>query len=119
VALFDADGAFDWPVAPFPPSTARGTHVMQVPDGRRWLVDAVLAPRAHLMLFGAGHVGAAIVRALAELPCRVTWVDEREDMFPAAGAGQRDGRSHRYARSAGRRAAPGTSFPRHDPQPCA
>ena len=36
------------------------------------------------MLFGAGHVGAAIVRALAELPCRVTWVDEREDMFPAA-----------------------------------
>jgi xanthine dehydrogenase accessory factor len=23
------------------------------------------------------------VRALAELPCTVTWVDEREDMFPA------------------------------------
>jgi xanthine dehydrogenase accessory factor len=34
------------------------------------------------MLFGAGHVGAAIVRALAELPCRVTWVDERDAMFP-------------------------------------
>ncbi|OON64253.1 xanthine dehydrogenase accessory protein XdhC [Massilia sp. KIM] len=51
--------------------------------GRRWLVDAVRAPRAHLVLFGAGHVGAAIVRALAELPCRVTWVDQREDLFPA------------------------------------
>ncbi len=51
-------------------------------DGRRWMVDAFLAPRPHLMLFGAGHVGAAIVRALAPLPCRVTWVDEREDMFP-------------------------------------
>ncbi|UVW30350.1 xanthine dehydrogenase accessory protein XdhC [Massilia sp. H6] len=60
-----------------------GTHVMEQ-GGRRWLVDAVLAPRAHLMLFGAGHVGAAIVRALAELPCRVTWVDERDDLFPAA-----------------------------------
>jgi xanthine dehydrogenase accessory factor len=36
------------------------------------------------MLFGAGHVGAALVRALAELPCRVTWVDEREDLFPSA-----------------------------------
>ena len=60
----------------------RGTHVMQEQDGRRWLVDAVRAPRAHLLLFGAGHVGAAIVRALAELPCTVTWVDEREDMFP-------------------------------------
>ncbi|MES2153459.1 MAG: xanthine dehydrogenase accessory protein XdhC [Pseudomonadota bacterium] len=61
----------------------RGTHLLQEQDGRRWLVDAVLAPRAQLLLFGAGHVGAAIVRALAELPCTVTWVDEREDMFPA------------------------------------
>ena len=62
----------------------RGTHVFTDIDGRRWLADAVFAPRAHLMLFGAGHVGAAIVRALAELPCRVTWVDERDDMFPDA-----------------------------------
>ncbi len=53
-------------------------------QGRRWLVDPCLAPRAHLTLFGAGHVGAAIVRALAHLPCNITWVDEREDMFPAA-----------------------------------
>jgi xanthine dehydrogenase accessory factor len=42
----------------------------------------LFAPSEHLMLFGAGHVGAAIVRALAPLPCRVTWVDERDDMFP-------------------------------------
>jgi xanthine dehydrogenase accessory factor len=61
---------------------SRGTHVMQEQDGRRWLVDLVAAPRDHLVLFGAGHVGAAIVRALAGLPCRVTWVDERDDMFP-------------------------------------
>lgn len=51
--------------------------------GRRWLVDACLAPRPHLLLFGAGHVGAALVRALAELPCRVTWIDARDDLFPA------------------------------------
>ena len=50
--------------------------------GQRWLLDSCLAYRPHLMLFGAGHVGAAIVRALADLPCQVTWVDEREDMFP-------------------------------------
>jgi xanthine dehydrogenase accessory factor len=61
----------------------RGTHVFRDAEGRRWLADLVAAPRAHLMLFGAGHVGAAIVRALGELPCRVTWVDEREDVFPA------------------------------------
>lgn len=59
-----------------------GTHIMRDVDGTRWLVDAILAPRAHLVLFGAGHVGAAIVRLLGDLPCRVTWVDERDDMFP-------------------------------------
>jgi xanthine dehydrogenase accessory factor len=59
-----------------------GTRVLLDGDKRRWLVDHVPAPRAHVMLFGAGHVGAAIVRLLADLPCRVTWVDEREDMFP-------------------------------------
>lgn len=63
-------------------SRQRGTHLVRDESGRRWLVDAVLAPRAHLTLFGAGHVGAAIVRALADLPCTITWVDEREDMFP-------------------------------------
>ncbi|MHA4869775.1 xanthine dehydrogenase accessory protein XdhC [Duganella sp. PWIR1] len=63
---------------------ARGTHILRDTAGRRWLVDPCLAPRAHLVLFGAGHVGAAIVRMLGELPCTVTWVDEREDMFPAS-----------------------------------
>jgi xanthine dehydrogenase accessory factor len=57
---------------------------MREPGGRRWLADLVEAPRARLMLFGAGHVGAAIVQAVAGLPCRVTWVDEREDLFPAS-----------------------------------
>jgi xanthine dehydrogenase accessory factor len=60
----------------------RGTHILRDAAGRRWLADPCLAPRAHLLLFGAGHVGAAIVRMLGELPCTVTWVDEREDMFP-------------------------------------
>jgi xanthine dehydrogenase accessory factor len=83
-ALFDARGVqlAGEPVPPF--DRGLGTHVFTDADGKRWLADAILAPRAHLMLFGAGHVGAAIVRALAELPCRVTWVDEREDMFPGA-----------------------------------
>ncbi|MDM5176494.1 xanthine dehydrogenase accessory protein XdhC [Massilia sp. DJPM01] len=81
-ALFDGDGR--WLAGSRPPVFARdrGAYVMQEPDGRRWLVDPVFAPRAHLVLFGAGHVGTAIVRALAHLPCNVTWVDERDDMFP-------------------------------------
>jgi xanthine dehydrogenase accessory factor len=81
-ALFDEAGR-QLAGAPAPVfARGRGCHVLQEQDGRRWLVDPFFAPREHLMLFGAGHVGAAIVRALAPLPCRVTWVDERDDMFP-------------------------------------
>ena len=41
------------------------------------------APRFMLQLYGAGHVGRAIVRLLDDLPCRVQWIDERESEFPA------------------------------------
>ncbi|GGC93898.1 xanthine dehydrogenase accessory protein XdhC [Undibacterium terreum] len=38
----------------------------------------------HLYLFGAGHVGAALVQVLAQVPCRISWVDERDHLFPAS-----------------------------------
>ena len=41
------------------------------------------AARFTLQLYGAGHVGRAIVRLLAGIPCRVQWIDERESEFPA------------------------------------
>jgi xanthine dehydrogenase accessory factor len=40
------------------------------------------APRFHLQLYGAGHVGRAIVAALAPLNVAVDWIDERDDEFP-------------------------------------
>lgn len=40
------------------------------------------APRFHLQLYGAGHVGRAILNALAPLNVRVDWIDERDDEFP-------------------------------------
>ena len=46
------------------------------------LLDPVRANEFAIVLFGAGHVGRALVRILADLPCRITWVDEREDEFP-------------------------------------
>lgn len=33
-------------------------------------------------LFGGGHVGQALVQALAPLPFAVTWVDSRDGIFP-------------------------------------
>lgn len=41
------------------------------------------APLFTLQLYGAGHVGRAIVQLLERLPCRVQWIDERESEFPA------------------------------------
>jgi len=69
--------------APLEINQERPCHVMRDRAGHRWLIDPCRAHRPHLFLFGAGHVGAAIVRALADLRCQVTWVDEREELFPA------------------------------------
>lgn len=35
-----------------------------------------------LFLFGAGHVGTAVVQALRDLPVRITWIDTRDEMLP-------------------------------------
>ena len=39
-------------------------------------------PRFTLQLYGAGHVGRAIVHLLAGIDCRVQWIDERDAEFP-------------------------------------
>lgn len=49
-------------------------------DPARW---PAAAPRFFLQLYGAGHVGRAIVKLLWGLPCTVQWIDERETEFPA------------------------------------
>ena len=38
-------------------------------------------------LYGAGHVGQALARILAELPLRLTWIDSRAELFPETLAG--------------------------------
>ena len=40
--------------------------------------------RQPVWLFGAGHVGRALMLALAPLPFDLIWIDEREEIFPAA-----------------------------------
>ena len=42
-----------------------------------------LRPRlAPLALFGGGHVGKALINALAPLPFALTWIDSRDEIFP-------------------------------------
>ncbi|MBR8315697.1 xanthine dehydrogenase accessory protein XdhC [Burkholderia dolosa] len=56
--------------APFPQGT-----------GRRNRASGAAVPM-HIVLFGAGHVGHALVALLGALPCVVQWVDTRDELFP-------------------------------------
>ena len=40
-----------------------------------------VTPPMSLLVFGAGHVAAALMTILAELPCQVDWVDSRSEIF--------------------------------------
>ena len=47
------------------------------------LVERFGARPPEVWLFGAGHVGRALILALAPLPFAVTWIDERRGQFPS------------------------------------
>jgi xanthine dehydrogenase accessory factor len=48
-----------------------------------WLVESVATPQRQLWIWGAGHVGRALVSVLAPLPeVAITWVDVGPERFP-------------------------------------
>ena len=63
------------------PGTAR-TLLVRDAD-HTWLLEWRPDNATPLVLFGAGHVGQALVHVLGTLPFAVTWVDSRPEMFPA------------------------------------
>ena len=59
-----------------------GFELVQAADAPR--LAALLTPsRQPLALFGGGHVGRALVNALAPLPFAVRWIDSRDEIFPS------------------------------------
>lgn len=49
-----------------------------------WMIEPVHRPTRQIWVWGAGHVGRAIVSCLAPLPeLAITWVDTGADRFPA------------------------------------
>jgi xanthine dehydrogenase accessory factor len=46
------------------------------------LTETIAINRFHVVLFGAGHVGAALVEVLKTLRCTIHWVDTRDAQFP-------------------------------------
>ena len=48
-----------------------------------WMIEPVISPSRQLWIFGAGHVGRAIVSVLAPMPdVAITWIDCAPDRFP-------------------------------------
>jgi len=43
--------------------------------------EPIVVPSLNIAVFGAGHVGSAVVRALSDLDCNIRWVDSRRNMF--------------------------------------
>jgi xanthine dehydrogenase accessory factor len=67
-------------------AAARGQGVRPLPGlVAGWLVEPVTEAERQIWVWGAGHVGRALVSVLAPLPgIAVTWVDVSAERFPEA-----------------------------------
>lgn len=78
-------GEMPFPVARIK-TDARGTGIL--PEAglvSGWMIEPVTTPSRSVWIWGAGHVGRALVSVLAPLPdIKLTWVDINEGRFPSA-----------------------------------
>jgi xanthine dehydrogenase accessory factor len=51
-------------------------------DDDALLIERLNPPTASIWLYGAGHVGQAVVRIVSELPVQITWIDARAELLP-------------------------------------
>jgi xanthine dehydrogenase accessory factor len=67
-------------------SGARPSDAVFLPASKRgpaWFIEPLDQSKTLLFLYGAGHVGRALVRVLSDLPFQVRWIDISESRFPA------------------------------------
>ena len=49
-----------------------------------WMIEPIARPKQHIWIWGAGHVGRAMIATLAPLPdLHLTWLDTSRERFPA------------------------------------
>ncbi|WP_312240696.1 xanthine dehydrogenase accessory protein XdhC [Pantoea sp.] len=53
------------------------------------LFEPLLQAQPQIQVFGAGHVGQALVSLLATLPCHIDWIDSRPGLFTPVPPGVR------------------------------
>ncbi len=51
-------------------------------DSEDWLLEPVVTSNLNIAVFGAGHVGAAIVNTMASIDSNIRWIDSRRNIFP-------------------------------------
>ncbi|MCP4077184.1 MAG: xanthine dehydrogenase accessory protein XdhC [Gammaproteobacteria bacterium] len=84
---FDCSDAIDKDVKPLVKlartmlANSEVTSVKRV-GNNDYVFDPVSGPDFNIYLFGAGHVGEAVIKYLEDLPCRVNWVDTRDGQLP-------------------------------------
>jgi xanthine dehydrogenase accessory factor len=83
-ALLSRAAAGEDVAGPIVRELALGPSLGQCCGGRTSiLLEPILPVRWEVAVFGAGHVGKALVRLLSDLPCAVTWIDSRAAELPA------------------------------------
>jgi xanthine dehydrogenase accessory factor len=95
------------PSAPIQPSHPT-CHLLQDAQGQAYLADPCHPWRPELYLFGAGHVATHLIHACTHLPCHITWIDQREELFPTHLPD--NVRIDHHPQTCIRQAPPGTSF---------
>jgi xanthine dehydrogenase accessory factor len=71
-----------------PSHSAAKTYIASDETGNAHLFESVVWTAEELWLFGAGHVGKAIVKTLENLPFRIFWVDNRPEYLPSVDSSQ-------------------------------
>lgn len=59
-------------------SLATGRTAHRIGD---WFFEDIVGTDLNIAVFGAGHVGTAVVRSLSALDCNVRWIDSRRNIF--------------------------------------
>ncbi|MEE8270448.1 MAG: xanthine dehydrogenase accessory protein XdhC [Alphaproteobacteria bacterium] len=89
IAAGETIGTFDMPLGPAVGQCCGGHVVLRLDRADAAALAGLAATETQerqaepqIVVFGAGHVGKALVRALAPLPVRVLWSDARPEAFP-------------------------------------
>jgi len=59
-----------------------GTETLDTHLQDGWLVEPIAQPHQPVWIYGAGHVGRAIIDTMQGLPFDITWVDTNANRFP-------------------------------------